>query len=76
MEVYGSETYALCDDTLGPHGAGAISIGGKPMSYEPTNPYAGEIADFVAAIREGRAPEVDGREGCRNVETLVAAVER
>ncbi len=74
MEVFGGDTYAVCDDTLGSHGAGAISIGGEPMEYAVSNPYAGEIADFVAAITEGRAPEVDGREGLRNLATLVAAV--
>ena len=74
MEIYGSDTYAVCDDTLGPHGAGTISIGGEPIDYEVVDPYAGEIADFVAAVRDGRSPEVDGREGYRNVATLVAAV--
>lgn len=74
MEVFASDTYAICDDTLGPHGAGDISIGGEPMEFEVLNPYAGEIADFVAAVRDGRPPEVDGREGLRNVETLVAAI--
>ena len=34
------------------------------------SPYAGEIADFVAAIEEGRDPEVSGEEGRRNVELL------
>ncbi len=74
MEVFGSDTYAVCDDTLGAHGGGAISIGGEPMEYQISNPYVGEIADFVAAVAEGRPPEVDGREGLRNVATLVAAV--
>ena len=74
MEVFGSDTYAVCDDTLGPHGGGAISIGGEPMEYRISNPFVGEIADFVAAVAEGRPPEVDGREGLRNVATLVAAV--
>ena len=74
MEVFGSDSYAICDDTFGPHGGGAISIGGEPMEYEPGNPYVGEIADFAAAVAEGRSPEVDGREGLRNVATLVAAV--
>ena len=74
MEVFGSDSYAICDDTLGPHGGGEISIGGEPMEYQVSNPYVGEIADFVAAVAEGRAPEVDGREGMRNVATLVAAV--
>ncbi len=31
----------------------------------------GRIADFVAAVTEGRAPEVDGREGLRNVAGIV-----
>lgn len=74
MEVYGSDDYAICDDTLGPHGAGAISIGGEPLSWDVVDPYAGEIADFVAAVTQGRPPEVDGREGLRNIEILVAAV--
>ena len=74
MEVYGSETYAICDDTLGPHGAGAIRVGGKPLEFEIANPYVGEIADFVAAVRDARPPEVDGREGRRNVAILEAAV--
>jgi 1,5-anhydro-D-fructose reductase (1,5-anhydro-D-mannitol-forming) len=74
MEVFGDDSYATCDDTLGPHGAGTIRIGNKSMEYEVSNPYVGEIVDFVAAVTEGRAPEVDGREGLRNVRTLVAAV--
>ncbi len=74
MEVFGSDSYAVCDDTLGAHGGGAISIGGKPMEYQVSNPFVGEIADFAAAVAEGRSPEVDGREGVRNVATLVAAV--
>jgi len=75
MEVYGSSNYAICDDTLGPHGAGAIRIGRKPIEYQVSNPYVGEIVDFAAAVAEGRAPEVDGREGLRNVAMLVAAVD-
>ena len=74
MEIYGSESYAVCDDTLGPHGAGSIRVGGNPLEYAAVNPYVGEIVDFVAAARESRSPEVDGREGRRNVETLQAAI--
>jgi len=74
MEVFGSSGYAICDDTLGPHGAGAIRLGTKPMEFQVSNPYVGEINDFAAAVATGRAPEVDGREGLRNVATLVAAV--
>ena len=73
MEVYGSEGFATCEGTLGPHGEGRIELNGEPLEYEPADPYAGEIADFVAAINERRAPEVDGEEGLRNVEMLLEA---
>ncbi len=74
MEVYGSEGHALCDNTLGPTGDGEIVTGAGPLAYTPVNPYLGEIADFVAAVREGRDPEVAGEEGARNVEILLAAI--
>ena len=73
MEVYGSEGYATCEGTLGAHGRGRIELNGEPLDYEAQDPYAGEIADFVAAVNEGREPEVGGQEGLRNVELLLEA---
>ncbi len=70
LEIYGSRGYALCTDTLGSHGAGEIRTSLGELRYLPANPYIGEIEDFAAAIRDGRQPEVDGREGLRNVELL------
>ena len=74
MELYGSDGYAICTETLGPHGEGKIETHEGVFTYTPANPYVGEIEDFVAAIREGRAPEVDGREGAANVDLLLKAV--
>ena len=74
MEIYGSDGYAICDDTLGPHGEGRIETAGGAFPYTPANPYVGEIEDFVQAIREDRPPEVDGAEGARNVDLLLRAV--
>lgn len=74
MEVYGTEGWAMCEDTLGPHGAGRIWTDKGPWEYQSVNPYIGEIEDFVAAVENDRAPEVDGEEGARNVELLVQAV--
>ena len=34
----------------------------------------GEIEDFVAAVKEGRDPEVSGDEGARNVNILLEAI--
>ena len=73
LEIYGSEGFAICDGTLGAHGKGRIELNGEPLAFEPEDPYAGEIADFVAAVGEGRAPEVGGEEGLRNVELLLEA---
>jgi predicted dehydrogenase len=73
VEIYGKSASAACEGTLGPHGKGRIRIRGAELPFTPEDPYAGELADFVAAIREGRAPEVDGNEGLRNVELLTEA---
>ena len=78
VEIHGTRGSAMCEGTLGPHGAGSIRVrakAGEPQDllFKPVNPFVGEIADFVAAIRDKRAPEVDGEEGARNVEILSEA---
>ena len=72
-EIYGDDGYALCEETLGRDGKGSIELNGEPLDFQAADPYAGEIRDFVTAIRENRPAEVDGTEGLRNVELLVAA---
>ena len=74
MEVYGSEGYALFDDTLGRHGTGRILTRGGEHVFEAADPYTGEIEDFAAAVREDRDPEVNGEEGIRNVALLEEAI--
>lgn len=71
VEIYGDRGQAICDDTLGRHGSGKIHLNNEPLAFHVKNPYAGEIMDFVKAIEENRSPEVNGREGLRNVELLV-----
>ncbi len=74
MEVFGSDGYAICHETLGPHGEGSIDTGDGVFAYTPANPYVGEIEDFVGAIRDKRAAEVDGHEGAENVKILLDAI--
>jgi 1,5-anhydro-D-fructose reductase (1,5-anhydro-D-mannitol-forming) len=76
LEIYGSGGYAICDEALGRHGTGRIRTHEGDVEYDVANPYLGEIRDFVAAIQENRPPEVDGKEGLRNVELLVEATSR
>ncbi|HTK05306.1 MAG TPA: Gfo/Idh/MocA family oxidoreductase [Candidatus Eisenbacteria bacterium] len=73
IEIHGDKASARCEWTLGAKGVGAITVGGSPLAFVPANPYVGELADFAAAVREGREPEVDGEEGAKNVALLVAA---
>jgi 1,5-anhydro-D-fructose reductase (1,5-anhydro-D-mannitol-forming) len=73
VEVYGSKGYAVAEGTLGRHGGGSVRTHLGELKHSITNPFVGEITDFVAAIKEQRRPEVDGNEGLRNVELLVRA---
>lgn len=74
MEIYGTRGHAICEETLGPTGGGTITTHEGPLGFQQNDPYVGEVEDFVGAIRENRAPEVDGEEGMRNVELLEHAV--
>jgi predicted dehydrogenase len=73
FEIYGTQGSALCVDTFRSDGAGSISVRDAPLTFPALNPYVAEFADFFAAIREGRDPEVPGEEGVRNVEILATA---
>ncbi|MFO0560762.1 MAG: Gfo/Idh/MocA family oxidoreductase [Polyangiales bacterium] len=74
VELFGDEGYAHAEGTLGPWGEGTITVRDERLEYTPTNPYVGELDDFASAVREGRAPAVDGREALRNVELLARAI--
>ena len=74
MEVYGSEGFALFDDTLGRYGTGRIVTHEGAHAFDAADPYTGEIEDFAAAVREGRDPEVNAEEGARNVALLEEAI--
>jgi 1,5-anhydro-D-fructose reductase (1,5-anhydro-D-mannitol-forming) len=76
VEIHGDKGAAIADGALGPHGAGKIHVHGADLAFKPLSPYIGEIADFVAAVRDGRPPEVDGEEGLRNVTILDQAAPR
>lgn len=52
----------------GSHGTGASD----PMAFSPEN-HRRQLADFVKALRTGGAPLVDGREGRKSVEIILAA---
>jgi len=73
FEIYGNKGYAVGEGTLGREGGGEVRTHLGELKFSISNPFVGEITDFVAAIRGQRQPEVDGNEGLRNVELLVRA---
>ncbi|MDC0719442.1 Gfo/Idh/MocA family protein [Nannocystis bainbridge] len=75
IEVFGDAGSARGDEVLGPHGGGRIVVGDRELSYEPADPYLGELQDFVDAVAHGRAPEVDAVEGLANVRGLCEMTE-
>ncbi len=74
VEIHGTDGSAMCEGTMGPHGGGVVRLRGDEIAFEKTDPYVGELTDFVSAIRFGREPEVTGSEGARNIEVLEAAM--
>ncbi len=65
--------WSRCDNVLGPHGQGEITVDGQLLTFEPVNPYAAQIANFVTAIRKDSVPEVTGQQGLRNLALLIEA---
>jgi len=74
IEIYGDEGRIRMEGTMGRHGAGTITQNGEVVPFEVTNPFLGELNDFISAIQDSRTPEVDGVEGMRNVEILTQAI--
>ena len=73
VEIYGDEGYVIGENTLGRDGAGTIVTKEGAVAFPVTDPFTGEITNFIEAASRGIAPEVDGREGARNVEILTTA---
>ena len=73
FELYCDDASVVCENTLGPTGAGTILINNAPLDFECKNPYVGEIQNFVDAIEGKARAAVPAAEGIRNVELLLQA---
>lgn len=75
FEVEFAEPQAGDAELLSRLGGGSATTGGaadpKAISFVG---HQLQLQDFVEAIAEGRAPQVDGREGRRSVEVILGAV--
>lgn len=70
VEIFGSKGAIRCVETLGPRGTGTITVNGEELKFDPVDPYAGELKDFVVSVRSNQEPSVTGAEGAANIELL------
>lgn len=70
VEIFGSKGVIRCVETLGPRGTGTITVNGEELKFDPVDPYAGELKDFVASVQADQEPSVTGAEGAANVALL------
>lgn len=70
VEIFGSKGAIRCVETLGPRGTGTITVNGEELKFDPVDPYAGELKDFVVSVLSNQEPYVTGAEGAANVELL------
>lgn len=75
FELYGSKGWAKGEDAVGTTGEGRMWTDKGAWDFTPNDPYQLEIEDFAAAVRDNRAPEVDGIMGRRNTAILLQASE-
>lgn len=73
LRISGSNGVIECRDTLGGRGGGTIQNPLGMLFFPPVNPYAAQLVDFAAAVREGRDPVANVRDGVLNVRWLEQA---
>lgn len=76
LELYGDDGSIIGDNLLGylPEG-GTLTCNGEVVPYTPNDPFVEEVADFVDAVEQGRAPRVRLEDGVDNVRILETARE-
>ena len=73
FELYGTKGYAKGEGAVGISGEGRMWTDKGDWDFPIVEPYQLEIEDFAAAVRDNRAPEVDGVMGRRNTAILLKA---
>jgi predicted dehydrogenase len=73
LELYGETGTIIGEDVFGSRPRGVITCNGRGVAYQPTNPFIGEIADFVQAVQQQRQPRVTLEDGLRNVHIMETA---
>lgn len=76
FEIFGSNGYVFCENTMGREGGGSILLNGETFAFDKANPYGEQLKNVVESI-ENHTPLVVGAEiGLRNVKDLLRAIEQ
>jgi 1,5-anhydro-D-fructose reductase (1,5-anhydro-D-mannitol-forming) len=75
LELHGEDGAIIGDDLFGSRPGGTITCQGQAIAYQPVNPFVEEVADFVQAIAQQRAPRATLADGLRNVYIMETARE-
>jgi predicted dehydrogenase len=73
LELYGETGAIIGEGLFGSRPQGTITHNGQVIAHQPTNPFVGEVADFVQAIAQRRAPRATLEDGLRNVYIMETA---
>lgn len=73
LELHGSEGAIIGENLFGSSPGGTLQCQNRVMTVQPANPFAGEVADFVQAIRQSRPPAATWEDGLRNVHIMETA---
>lgn len=79
IEIHGSEGSLIGDSVMSQQPVGKVYLQRngerQELSVDPHNLYQAGVADFVAAVKEGRAPACDGVAGTRSLAVALAVLE-
>jgi predicted dehydrogenase len=67
LELYREDGAIVGEGLFGSRPGGTLTCNGDAIAYRPTNPFIGEVADFVQAIQQQRAPCAALADGLWNV---------
>lgn len=74
LEIYGHDGFAICEDTLGRHGGGTITINNSPVDFEQVSPFAEQLQNVVDCIKGKEALNAPATAGLRSVKDLLDVI--
>ena len=73
IELYGSDGAIIGENLFGSSPGGTLTCQGETITLPTASPFVGEVADFVQAIQQRRAPSATLEDGLRNMHIMETA---